>query len=152
MNLLKPVADMNEMWKMGRSRLTNLMDKITDENLLNRLHPDSNSVGWLVRHIAEVELLFAKNVFDRELTLKAQTIGSIARDRGQFDQLEPLIELTDRAEKELSQAIEDVENWEEKVTTAEFGTVTRKEALARIMTHTAYHAGQVSLALKYGSK
>lgn len=128
------------------------MDKISNENLLNRLHPDSNSVGWLLRHIAEVELLFAKNVFDRDLNLKAQTIGSIAKDRGQFDQLEPLVELTDRAEKELGRAILDVEDWEEKVTTAEFGTITKKEALARITTHTAYHAGQISLALKYGSR
>jgi uncharacterized damage-inducible protein DinB len=43
-----------------------------------------------------------------------------------------------------------IEEWDGEVTTAEFGTVTRAEALGRIMTHTAYHAGQIALAKKYG--
>ncbi|MFO7798367.1 MAG: DinB family protein [Rhodohalobacter sp.] len=139
-----------DMWKMGRTRLTNQLDKISEEDLLKRVQSESNSVGWLLRHIAEVELLFAKNVFERDLNVKAQTIGSIAKDRGQFKELEPLLELIERAEEELGSAIQEIEEWDDEVTTAEFGTVTRAEALGRIMTHTAYHAGQISLAKKYG--
>lgn len=142
----------HEMFEMGRTRLTNQLDKIEEKHLLNRLHPDSNSAGWLLRHIAEVELLFAKNVFGRDVKVKAQTIGSIAKDRGQFNELQPLIDLIKKAGEELGAAIQSVENWDEEVTTAEFGTVTKAEALARIMTHTAYHAGQVALAVKYGRK
>ena len=141
----------HEMFEMGRTRLTNQLEKIEEKHLLNRLHPDSSSAGWLVRHIAEVELLFAKNVFGYDVKVKAQTIGSIANDRGQFDELQPLIDLIKKAGEELGAAIQSVENWDEEVTTAEFGTVTKAEALARIMTHTAYHAGQVALAVKYGS-
>lgn len=139
-----------DMWKMGRTRLTNQLDKISEDDLLKRVHSESNSVGWLLRHIAEVELLFAKNVFERDLNVKAQTIGSIAKDRGQFKELKPLLELIERAEKELGAAIQQIEEWDGEVTTAEFGTVTRAEALGRIMTHTAYHAGQIALAKKYG--
>ncbi|MDZ7717513.1 MAG: DinB family protein [Balneolaceae bacterium] len=139
-----------DMWKMGRTRLTNQLESMKKEDLLKRVHSDSNSVGWLMRHIAEVELLFAKNVFGRELKLKAQTIGSIAKDHGQFDELEPLLELIERAGDELGAAIQEIEDWEGEVTTAEFGTVTRAEALGRITTHTAYHAGQAALAKKYG--
>lgn len=139
-----------DMWKMGRTRLTNQLDSISKEDLLKRVHNDSNTVGWLMRHIAEVELLFAKNVFGRELKLKAQTIGSIAKDHGQFNELEPLLELIERAGDQLGAAIRDIDDWNGEVTTAEFGTVTRAEALGRIMTHTAYHAGQVALANKYG--
>ncbi len=138
------------MFKMGRTRLTNQLQAIEEDQLLNRLHPESNSAGWLLRHISEVELLFAKNVFGRDVKVKAQTIGSIAKDRGQFDELQPLIDLIKKAENELGSAIQAVETWSDEVTTAEFGTVTKAEALARIMTHTAYHAGQVSLAVKYG--
>ncbi|MFO7846724.1 MAG: DinB family protein [Balneolaceae bacterium] len=138
------------MFKMGRTRLTNQLDTLTEHQLLNRLHSNSNSAGWLLRHIAEVELLFAKNVFGRDVNVKAQTIGSIAKDRGQFDELQPLLDLIKKAENELGSAIQAVETWSDEVTTAEFGTVTKAEALARIMTHTAYHAGQVSLAVKYG--
>ena len=139
-----------DMWKMGRTRLTNQLDSIKKEDLLKRVHSDSNSVGWLLRHIAEVELLFAKNVFGRDLNVKAQTIGSIAKDRGQFDELEPLLELIEKAGKELGAAIQEIDDWEGEVTTAEFGTVSRAEALGRITTHTAYHAGQIGLAVKYG--
>ncbi|MDZ7715201.1 MAG: DinB family protein [Balneolaceae bacterium] len=140
------------MWKMGRKRLTNQLDEIQDTDLLKRIDSESNSVGWLLRHIAEVELLFGKNVFGRELDVKAQTIGSLAKDRGQFTELKSLMELIERAGNELKTAIDKVENWNEEVTTAEFGTVTKAEALARIMTHTAYHAGQVALARKYGKE
>ena len=139
-----------DMWKMGRTRLTNQLDSIKKEDLLKRVHSDSNSVGWLMRHIAEVELLFAKNVYGRDLNVKAQTIGSIAKDRGQFDELEPLLELIEKAGKELGAAIQEIDDWEGDVTTAEFGTVSRSEALGRITTHTAYHAGQIGLAVKYG--
>jgi uncharacterized damage-inducible protein DinB len=139
-----------EMFNMARKRLTNLLDNINEDDLLNRLHKDSNSVGWLLRHIAEVEMLFAKNVFGRDLNVKAQTIGSIARDRGQFVELQPLLDLIQKAGEELGAAIKEIKDWDKKVTTTEFGTVTHAEALARIMTHTAYHAGQIGLAVKYG--
>ncbi|MDZ7773489.1 MAG: DinB family protein [Balneolaceae bacterium] len=138
------------MWKMGRTRLTDQLGSIDESDLAKRLHPDAASVGWLLRHIAEVELLFAKNVFGRELEVKAQTIGSIAKDRGQFKELNPLLGLIDKAGEELGKAISEIEDWKEEVTTAEFGTVAKAEALGRIATHTAYHAGQMALALKYG--
>lgn len=141
---------MIELWKTGRMRLTNQFGNIDELDLSKRLHPESSSVGWLLRHMAEVELLFAKNVFGRDLKVKAQTIGSIGKDRGQFNELEPLMELIQRAEKELGTAIETVDEWGTSVTTAEFGTVTKAEALGRILSHTAYHAGQVALAVKYG--
>ncbi len=140
------------MWKMGRKRLTSQVDGIQQVDLLKRLDSESNSVGWLLRHIAEVGLLFSKNVFGCELEVKAQTIGSLAKDRGQFTELKSLTELIKRAGIELEAAIKEVNDWNEEVTTDEFGTGTKAEALSRIMTHTAYHAGQTALAKKYGKE
>jgi uncharacterized damage-inducible protein DinB len=139
-----------KMWKMGRTRLTNQEKFLNDDILLHRVHPESNSVGWLLQHIAEVELLFAKNVFGRDIKMKAKTIGSIAKDRGQFNKLNPLLDILNQAEHELGKAISEIDDWNEEVTTAEFGTVTKAEALSRIITHTSYHSGQIMLALKYG--
>jgi hypothetical protein len=42
-------------------------------------------------------------------------------------------------------------DWEEMVTTKEFGTKTKAEAFGRIVSHTAYHAGQLAMVLKYGT-
>lgn len=143
---------MYKMWETGRTRLTGQLDSISDADLPKRLHPDSNSVGWMLRHMAEVELLFTKNVFGKKLEIKAQTIGSLAKDRGKFTDLNELLDLIGQAEKEVGSAINEIEDWEETVTTAEFGTVTKAQALARTMTHTALHSGQLSLALKYGKQ
>ncbi|MFP8487860.1 DinB family protein [Gracilimonas sp. Q87] len=142
---------MYEMWLTGRTRLTGQLDSISEDDLSKRLHPESNSVGWMLRHMAEVELLFAKNVFGKELEIKAQTIGSLAKDRGKFTKLKELLDMIEEAENELGSAIKDISDWEGTVTTAEFGTVTKAQALGRVMTHTALHSGQLSLALKYGS-
>lgn len=143
---------MYEMWKMGRSRLTKLEEELESNDTSKRLHPDSSSLGWYLRHIAEVELLFAKNVFGKDIEVKAQTIGSLAKDRGNFTNLDELLELLRKAEEQLGAAIKEINDWEAEVKTAEFGTVSRAEALARIMTHTAWHAGQIKLTAKYGEE
>jgi hypothetical protein len=36
------------------------------------------------------------------------------------------------------------------ITTKEFGTKTKAEAFGRIVSHTAYHSGQIAILLKYG--
>ena len=141
-----------KLWLMARTRLTQLMPGIAQEQLLHKLHPNSNSVGHLLRHIAEVEQLFAKNVFGLDIKVKIQTVGPQIHDRGQFTNLGELIQLLEEAQKLLKNAIENQmeEDWRREITTAEFGTVTKAEALGRIISHTAYHAGQIGIILKYG--
>jgi hypothetical protein len=41
-------------------------------------------------------------------------------------------------------------SWSELITTKEFGTKTKAEAFGRIVSHTAYHSGQIAILLKYG--
>lgn len=41
------------------------------------------------------------------------------------------------------------DEWETTIATKEFGTKTK--AFARIVSHTAYHAGQVVIIIKYGT-
>ena len=43
------------------------------------------------------------------------------------------------------------EDWETIITTKEFGTKTKAEAFGRIVSHTAYHAGQLAINIKYGT-
>ncbi|WP_339785425.1 DinB family protein [uncultured Imperialibacter sp.] len=139
------------IWRMGRTRLTNQLPSISSESLPLRIHPDSNSIGWLLRHIAEVELLFAKNVFGRPLQVKLSTVGQGIKDLGHFTNLEELKGLLDESGRELEAAILDQEDgsWSTEVTTREFGTITKAEALSRITTHTAWHAGQIAIIKKY---
>jgi uncharacterized damage-inducible protein DinB len=140
-----------KMFLMARSRLLHLLPVITENDLSKRLDPESNSIGFLLKHIAEVEQLFAKNVFGLEIKVTANTIGK-TKDSGRYINLSELLESLSAAEKVLTMALQSQkeEDWESNVTTAEFGTITKAEALARIISHTAYHSGQIALILKYG--
>ncbi|MEX2401137.1 MAG: DinB family protein [Rhodothermales bacterium] len=140
------------LYTQGRTRLTGWLDEVVDEDLSRRLHPEANTLGWMLRHIGEVELLFAKNIFGRDLDVHAQTIGPNAGRSQQFGGVEELRELLDRSGRELREAIaaQEEDDWTREVT-ADFGTLPLQEALARIVTHTAYHAGQAHLTLKYGT-
>jgi len=135
---------------MSRSRLLNLLPGIKETDLPKRLNPESNSIGFLLRHIGEVEQLFAKNVFGLDIKVTANTIGK-TKDFGRFNDLQLLIEHLDMAEDVLKKAIlaQKSEDWTNNITTAEFGTVTKAEALSRIISHSAYHSGQIAMILKY---
>jgi len=140
-----------QMFKMGRTRLTNQIPNIKENDLVKRLHPNSNSIGFLLQHVAEVELLFAKNVFGLDIRVTMSTVGKTIHDTGKFTNLNVALELINQSASLLEQSIfkqSDTE-WQTTVTTAEFGTVTKAEALSRILSHTAYHAGQIALILKY---
>jgi len=141
------------LWEEGRTRLTNLLPSITRTDLSRRLHPQSNSLGWLLRHIGEVEHLFAKNVFGEAIEVRASTIGPTANDHGQFTDLDALIAHLVDAHRVLLTAFEKQTDadWDLYIETKEFGRKTKTEALARISTHTAWHGGQIALILKYGA-
>lgn len=145
-------AQLIELWQEGRTRFTLLLDKLQQEDLPKKLQPAPNSIGFLVRHIGDVELLFAKNIFQQELQVHAKTVIA-QRDTGEWTNLEELKSYAAHAADMLQKAIaaQTEEEWTRTVTTKEFGTKTKAEALGRITTHTAYHAGQISLLLRYGA-
>lgn len=142
-----------QTWEEARTRFTNLLGELKAEDLTKKLMNTKNSAGFLIRHICEVELLFAKNVFGAtEIKVHAKTL--IAQyDTGEWTNLSELQEYQQYAFDNLKAIIEKQNNddWERTITTNEFGTKTKAEAIGRIISHTAYHAGQLSLALKYAS-
>lgn len=141
------------LWKEGRTRFSNLLAKTSEADLKKRIGSSPNSAGFLIRHIADVELLFTKNVFKSEgLQVHAKTLIA-QKDTGEWTNLQELIAYQQTAFDALQKVIETQtdESWEEVITTKEFGTKTKAEALGRITTHTAYHAGQLALILKYGN-
>jgi uncharacterized damage-inducible protein DinB len=140
-----------DLWKEGRTRFSKLLITIQETDLTKHLGNSPNSAGFLIRHIAEVELLFAKNVFglpDVKIVAKTLIAG---RDTGEWTNLEELLSFEKDAFDTLERAIAEQDNWHEIIETKEFGKKTRSEALGRITTHTAYHAGQLAIILKYGS-
>lgn len=141
-----------QTWIEARTRFTNLLKDLKAEDLTKKLINTKNSAGFLIRHIGDVELLFAKNVFgETEIKVHAKTVIT-QLDSGEWTNLEELLEYQQYAFDNLKAIVEKQanEDWQQSITTKEFGTKTKAEAFGRIISHTAYHAGQLSLALKYG--
>jgi uncharacterized damage-inducible protein DinB len=141
-----------QTWVEARTRFSNLLKEIKEEDLIKKLVNTKNSAGFLIRHIGDVELLFAKNVFGASET-KVQAKTVIAQhDTGEWTNLSELLEYQQYAFDNLKAIIEKQtdEDWQQTITTKEFGTKTKAEAIGRIISHTAYHAGQLSLTVKYG--
>lgn len=141
-----------QTWIEARTRFSNLLPAISSFDLIKKLSGTKNSAGFLMRHICDVELLFAKNIFkSTELEVHAKTVIS-QLDTGEWTNLEELSQYNSYAFKALQQVLSlQTDNvWSTIITTKEFGTKTKAEAFGRIVSHTAYHAGQLSLTLKYG--
>jgi uncharacterized damage-inducible protein DinB len=140
-----------QTWREARTRFTNLLKDIKEEDLKKKLANTKNSAGFLIRHIGDVELLFAKNVFGAsEVKVQAKTVIA-QHDTGEWTDLAELLEYQQYAFDNLKAIIEKQtdEDWQQTITTKEFGIKTKAEAIGRIISHTAYHAGQLSLTLKY---
>jgi uncharacterized damage-inducible protein DinB len=141
-----------QAYSEARTRLTTLLEIITEIDLAKKLHPAPNSVGFLMRHIGDVELLFAKNVFHgSNIHVVAKTLID-AEDTGVWTNLDEIKTYLHEAYHSLVEVlkIQTDDSWSDLITTKEFGTKTKAEAFGRIISHTAYHAGQIALILKYG--
>ncbi|MBK9106480.1 MAG: DinB family protein [Saprospiraceae bacterium] len=141
-----------QTWTEARTRFTNLLKDIKEEDLKKKLTGTKNSAGFLLRHIGDVELLFAKNVFGGlDVDVHAKTVIA-QQDTGEWINLAELLDYQQYAFDQLKAIFEKQTDadWATTITTKEFGTKTKAEAIGRIISHTAYHAGQLSLTLKYG--
>lgn len=141
-----------ELWIESRTRFSNQLDTILSEDLTKKLGNSPNSVGFLIRHIGDVELLFAKNVFGAsDVKVIAKTVID-QYDTGEWTDLASLKDYVHLSFEKLKDIVvcQTDEDWETIITTKEFGTKTKAEAFGRIVSHTAYHAGQMAIVIKYG--
>ena len=142
-----------ELWIESRTRFTNQLENLTEDDLQKKLGNSPNSVGFLIRHIGDVELLFAKNVFgDSSVKVTAKTVID-KRDTGEWTDIEALKNYVSESFKKLKSIVEKQTetDWESTITTKEFGSKTKVEAFGRIVSHTIYHAGQLAIINKYGN-
>jgi uncharacterized damage-inducible protein DinB len=140
------------LWQEARTRFSNQLNQLKAADLKKKLPTSPNSIGFFIRHIGDVELLFAKNVFGaKEIHLTAKTVID-QHDTGVWTDLVELKNYVELSFEHLKVIIEEQsdEDWETVIETKEFGAKTKAEALGRIISHTAYHAGQIAMILKYG--
>ena len=140
-------------WVEARTRFSNQMKTIQAKDLTKKLGDSPNSIGFLIRHIGDVEMLFSKNVFgNTSVQVSAKTVIA-GHDTGEWTELNSLLAYAEESFSVLHHTLvaQPDSVWSEVITTKEFGTKTKAEALGRIVSHTAYHAGQIALINKYGN-
>ncbi|MEZ4756354.1 MAG: DinB family protein [Flavobacteriales bacterium] len=150
--MLPRTTSLLALFTEGRTRFTKVLDTLTAADLTKKLAPSPNSAGFLIRHIGDVELLFAKNVFKlADVHVHASTVAK-GHDTGEWTDLDALKNYVQESADTLHRAIEATADadWDTVIGTKEFGRKTKAEALGRIVTHTAYHAGQLSMIVRYG--
>ena len=150
---------MYQLWRESRTRFSNQLSKITaigDSStaiiLSKKLGNSPKSAGFLIRHIADVELLYSKNVFgQKDLIVYAQTFIEQS-DTEEWTDWADLMDYQKQAYENLKKGIlaQTDYDWGITITRREFGTKTKAEALGRVISHTAYHAGQLEKILTYG--
>ncbi|MBC3846667.1 DinB family protein [Winogradskyella echinorum] len=141
-----------DLWIEARTRFANQLPNLTENDLTKKLLPSPNSIGFLIRHIGDVELLFAKNVFGASDTKVIAKTVIAQKDTGDWTNLNELLAYVNHSFKVLQSIVEKQEDsdWETTIVTKEFGTKTKAEAFGRIISHTTYHAGQLAIIKKYG--
>lgn len=141
-----------DLWVESRTRFVNQLPNLTENDLTKKLLPSPNSIGFLIRHIGDVELLFAKNVFGASDTKVIAKTVIAQKDTGDWTNLNELLAYVNHSFKVLQSIVEKQEDsdWETTIVTKEFGTKTKAEAFGRIISHTTYHAGQLAIIKKYG--
>ncbi len=109
----------------ARTRLMNVSNMLVANDLGKKLGSAPNSIGFLLQHIAEVELLFCKNVFgNMEVKIIAHTVID-QKDTGKWTDLSAIQTLLIESGDKISNIIASVpENeWSSEITTKEFGQI-----------------------------
>jgi len=140
------------LWRESRTRFSNQLNSLQEIDLVKKLQENSNSAGFLIQHILELELFLCKKIFELDSISIIPTTMMDGKDTGKWTNMTELMNLNQLAFQTLEETIinQQAEDWPKTVELPNIGTKTRMEALGRIISHTAYHAGQLALVLKYG--
>src|SRR5689334_15108984 len=106
-------ANLLETWRMGRAVLKAfVLSKLTPEVISNRVHPDSNSVGFLLRHIAEADYSMAATFLNSTEMIDKQTLGPGITDNGSLTDMQELVTLLEQSAQVVARAIENTTDWD----------------------------------------
>lgn len=140
------------IWNTLHERFYNMAHSLPEQDLSLRIGPAT--IGYMLRHNAEVEYLFAEWFFRRGLPAGLDILTSrgpaAGRDRAEFMDREGLLALLRASNLHVTEAMRELpdEGWHVPVDSP-MGASTPLEAISRLLYHTGLHAGQISLIQKY---
>lgn len=137
------------VWQTIQSRFHKTVKALPEAELPLQLN--GSSIGYMLRHNAEVEYMFAEWFFGAPMPegLVIATSRGAAGAKVEFTNLEELIALLEASNAHLIEAMRALpeESWNVSIEHP-MGASTPLEAVSRLMYHTGIHAGQISLIRK----
>ncbi|WP_255298577.1 DinB family protein [Brevibacillus dissolubilis] len=146
-------AQISQIENTRALRYRPILDNLTAEQVTWKVAPGSNSIGFLIRHIAEAEYAFSGMFTGKRYEGLSEffTLGPVT-DQGQVTDLAATIKFADEAFSYLMEAVKALpeDKWDIKTETP-VGPLSPREGLSLMQHHMGYHAGQIGLIAKYGS-
>lgn len=141
------------VWNALQQRFYKMAQELREEELSLSIGPAS--IGYMLRHNAEVEYMFAEWFFDQPMPQDLQILTSrgAQASSAEFSNLDVLISLLDASNQYLLEGMQklDEEAWHKPKETP-MGPSSPIEAVGRLMYHTGIHSGQISLIRKHADK
>ncbi|WP_422657707.1 DinB family protein [Paenibacillus sp. EC2-1] len=139
----------SQIWNSIQERFHKTAESLPEQDLPLKI--GNASIGYMLRHNAEVEYMFADWFFSRPIPegFVIQTARGAAGADMEFTNLEELIATLKASNEHILSAMRELpkEKWNEPVKSP-MGVSTPLEAVGRLMYHTGIHAGQISLIQK----
>ena len=151
------MSDFSTAWALSRSRFLETISDLNDEQLNWKIHPQALSIAESALHVAGVEISFASQLTNSDLTpegarLKAAATEGIVNDRPFPFTLSEMTQESIQQQMALARAMVEplvqsaVEHMRTKEIVSALGPViTGEGAFARLAFHAAYHQGQAYL-------
>lgn len=141
------------VWDALQLRFHKTAKELAEEELPLRIGPAS--IGYMLRHNAEVEYMFAEWFFEQPMPadLKLLTSRGAAASEHAFTNHQELMQLLEASYTHLVEGMNCLseEAWHEPKNSP-MGPSTPIEAIGRLMYHTGIHAGQISLIRKHAER
>lgn len=141
------------VWNTVSSRFRKTAGQLKSEEL--SLSIGSASIGYMVRHNAEVEYMFAEWFFGKKIPAGMEMLTNRAPVEGksEYGDREELVQLLEASNEHIVLAMQSLseEAWHTPVNSP-IGPSTPVEAIGRLIYHTGLHAGQVSLIQKHAPR
>ncbi|MFX3636478.1 MAG: DinB family protein [Candidatus Pristimantibacillus sp.] len=137
------------IWNAIQDRFHKTVKALPEQDLTLQL--GSASIGYMLRHNAEVEYMFAEWFFGRSMPPELEVVTSRGAkgSKASFTKLQELVDILTASNTHLIEAMRDLpeEAWHLPVESP-LGASTPLEAVGRLMYHTGIHSGQISLIQK----
>ena len=134
----------------NQKKIDALMNKLTPENSMFRISPESATAGFYMRHIGEAMHSIANMGFQSGMSFQPQTLRQPADPGHAFD-LSETKQFVDSGFDLLRKIVNERPNSEiDIVFSSPFGDQTLLSMMSFTLNHNSHHAGQIELTIKKG--